>query len=114
MQREKGGEQTTVIEEPKNKNIVLKKEEQPKEVQKHYLALKLPKRVTWSEDTVNNEGMGKKKSNICCIYHKPKLNPDDPDTSSCSSCDEKGLNAYERPNHYNREHHHHNVNPEKK
>ena len=36
--------------------------------EKHYLALKLPKKVTWSEDTVNNEGMGKKKSNICCIY----------------------------------------------
>ena len=106
MQREKGGEQTTVIEEPKNKNIVLKKEEQPKEVQKHYLALKLPKRVTWSEDTVNNEGMGKKKSNICCIYHRPKLSPDDPDTSSCDSCDEKGKNAYERPNHYNRPHKH--------
>ena len=62
MQREKRGEETTVIEEePKSKKIVLKKEEQPKEVEKHYLALKLPKKVTWSEDTVNNEGMGKKK-----------------------------------------------------
>ena len=67
-----------------------------------YLALKLPKKVTWSEDTVNNEHMGHKKSNICCIYHRPKLSPDDSDTSSCDSCDEKGKNAYERPNHYDR------------
>ncbi|ORY32821.1 phosphatase inhibitor-domain-containing protein [Naematelia encephala] len=29
-------------------------------------------RVVWAEDTVDNEGMGKKKSKICCIYHRPK------------------------------------------
>ena len=98
------GNSTTVVENPGK--IVLKKED-PKEEEKHYLAMKLPKKVHWSEDTVNNEGMGKKKSNICCIYHRPKLSPDDPDTSSCSSCDEKGKNAYERPNHYDRPHHHH-------
>ena len=63
---------------------------------------KKPEEVTWAEDTVNNEHMGHKKSNICCIYHRPKLSPDDSDTSSCDSCDEKGKNAYERPNHYDR------------
>ena len=110
MQKEQGGNETTVIEESKTKKIVLKKEEEPKESKKHYLALKLPKRVTWSEDTIDNEHMGKKKSNICCIYHKPKLSPDDPDTSSCDSCDEKGKNAYERPNHYNRPSKHHDAN----
>jgi len=36
------------------------------------------------------------------------LNPDDPSSSSCSSCDEKGKNAYERPNHYDREEKKHN------
>ena len=91
-------------EESKVEEIKLKV---PEKVETHYLALKLPKKVKWSEDTIDNEHMGKKKSNICCIYHKPKLNPDDPDTSSCSSCDEKGKNAYERPNHYNRESKHH-------
>mmetsp|Transcript_7358 Transcript_7358/g.14645 ORF Transcript_7358/g.14645 Transcript_7358/m.14645 type:complete len:168 (+) Transcript_7358:181-684(+) len=30
------------------------------------------KRVTWDEDVVNNEHMNRKKSNKCCIYHKPK------------------------------------------
>ncbi|KAH8074807.1 phosphatase inhibitor-domain-containing protein [Cristinia sonorae] len=29
-------------------------------------------RVVWSEDTVDNEGAGKKSSKICCVYHKPK------------------------------------------
>jgi len=28
--------------------------------------------VTWSEDVVDNEHMGKKKSKKCCIYHKPR------------------------------------------
>ena len=112
MQKEATSGEITCVEEPKTQKIVLKKEEEePKESKKHYLALKLPKRVTWSEDTVDNEHMGKKKSNICCIYHRPKLSPDDPDTSSCDSCDEKGKNAYERPNHYNRESkHHHDPN----
>lgn len=31
-----------------------------------------PRRLTWSEDTVNNEKMGKKSSKRCCIYHKTK------------------------------------------
>ncbi|TFK83737.1 hypothetical protein K466DRAFT_471706, partial [Polyporus arcularius HHB13444] len=29
-------------------------------------------RVVWREDVVDNEGAGKKKSKICCIYHRPK------------------------------------------
>ncbi|PSK33551.1 hypothetical protein B9Z65_7438 [Elsinoe australis] len=28
--------------------------------------------VVWAEDVVDNEGMGKKSSKVCCIYHKPK------------------------------------------
>lgn len=71
------------------------------EVKSLILKEKSKKKVNWTEDTINNEGMGKKKSNICCIYHRPRLNPDDTSSDeSCSSCDEKGKNAYERPNHY--------------
>ncbi|KAG1729870.1 phosphatase inhibitor-domain-containing protein [Suillus paluster] len=29
-------------------------------------------RVAWDEDVIDNEGCGKKKSKICCIYHKPR------------------------------------------
>lgn len=28
-------------------------------------------RVRWREDTVDNEGMNKKKSKCCCVYQKP-------------------------------------------
>ena len=88
-----------MFEQPNNQQTIhLTKK--PNEIT--YLKLKLPKKVTWTEDTIDNEHMHKKKSNICCIYHKPKLSPDDSDTSSCDSCDEKGKNAYERLNHYER------------
>ncbi|KAI9639427.1 phosphatase inhibitor-domain-containing protein [Dioszegia hungarica] len=29
-------------------------------------------KVVWSEEVVDNEGMGRKKSKICCIYNKPR------------------------------------------
>ncbi|KAH8590321.1 phosphatase inhibitor-domain-containing protein [Bisporella sp. PMI_857] len=46
--------------------------------------------VQWAEDVVNNEGLGRKKSKVCCIYHAPKQNIDDSsdDSSSDSSSDE--------------------------
>ncbi|KIY44182.1 hypothetical protein FISHEDRAFT_78094 [Fistulina hepatica ATCC 64428] len=28
--------------------------------------------ITWAENVVDNEGCGRKKSKICCIYHKPR------------------------------------------
>ncbi|KAK6336056.1 Type 1 phosphatases regulator ypi1 [Orbilia blumenaviensis] len=30
------------------------------------------RRVTWTEEVVDNEGLGRKKTKICCIYHKPR------------------------------------------
>ena len=58
------------------------------------------KRVVWSEETVDNEGMGKKKSKICCIYHKPKAFDESSDESSASddsdsqSSDQEGSNYH--------------------
>ncbi|KAF8896023.1 phosphatase inhibitor-domain-containing protein [Infundibulicybe gibba] len=48
-------------------------------------------RVAWGEDVVDNEGCGKKKSKICCIYHKPKRfdessDEDSSDSDTDSSC----------------------------
>ncbi|XP_059093617.1 E3 ubiquitin-protein ligase PPP1R11-like [Tigriopus californicus] len=41
------------------------------------------KKVQWSKDTVDNEGMGKKKSKCCCIYVKPRrFVPGEPEVSS--------------------------------
>lgn len=45
---------------------------------------RLEKKVSWTEDTVDNEGMGKKKSKCCCIYQKPKSEFDETDESETS------------------------------
>ncbi|KAK5127410.1 hypothetical protein LTR85_006749 [Meristemomyces frigidus] len=45
-------------------------------------------RVRWAQDVVDNEGMGKKSSKVCCIYHKPK-EPGDSGSESDSSSDDE-------------------------
>ncbi|KAK4610601.1 Type 1 phosphatases regulator [Fulvia fulva] len=45
-----------------------------------------PRRVVWAEDVIDNEGMGKKSSKVCCIYHKPH-EPGDSDSEDSSSSD---------------------------
>lgn len=42
-----------------------------------------PRRVTWTEETIDNEHMGRRKSKICCIY--------------CSKDKDRKKNKYERP-----------------
>lgn len=42
------------------------------------------RRIQWAEDVVDNEGMGKKSSKVCCIYHKPH-EPGDSESESSSS-----------------------------
>ena len=37
------------------------------------LRLRPKHRVKWGEDVVDNEGMGKRKSNKCCIFHRRKM-----------------------------------------
>ena len=41
------------------------------------------KKIQWTEDTVDNEGLGKKKSKCCCQYIKPRKDLD------CSSSEEE-------------------------
>lgn len=38
------------------------------------------RRVHWEEGTVDNENLGRKKSNVCCVFHarNPKLDPNSP------------------------------------
>lgn len=48
--------------------------------------LKRRKKVTWTEDTVDNEHMNRRSSKVCCIFHSPD--------SSSSGCTHK--NKYER------------------
>jgi len=46
---------------------------------------RIRRRVAWDEDVVDNEGAGKKKSKICCIYHKPKRFDESSDEDSSDS-----------------------------
>ncbi|KAI0260434.1 phosphatase inhibitor-domain-containing protein [Gloeopeniophorella convolvens] len=64
-------------------------------------------RVAWDGDVVDNEGLGKKKSKICCIYHRPKRfdESSDEDSSGSESDSDDGT---ARPSHkYRHRHHHH-------
>ncbi|KAF1839221.1 hypothetical protein BDW02DRAFT_564204 [Decorospora gaudefroyi] len=40
--------------------------------------------IQWAEDVIDNEGMGKKSSKVCCIYHKPRAADESSDDSSSS------------------------------
>ncbi|KAL2019417.1 hypothetical protein VTK56DRAFT_9622 [Thermocarpiscus australiensis] len=41
--------------------------------------------VQWRSDVVDNEGLNKKKSKVCCIYHRPRAIDESSDESSSSS-----------------------------
>jgi protein phosphatase 1 regulatory subunit 11 len=47
------------------------------------------KRLQWTSDTVDNEGMGKKTSKKCCIYHKKRA-WNESDSESDGECDHPG------------------------
>ncbi|KAJ1941204.1 Type 1 phosphatases regulator ypi1 [Linderina pennispora] len=68
-------------------------------------------RVQWTDDTVDNEHMGKKKSKVCCIFRKQRQFGESDSESSSGESDDDGPNEYERmPRHKPRgkhSHHHH-------
>jgi protein phosphatase 1 regulatory subunit 11 len=37
--------------------------------------------ITWCDDVVDNEGLGKKSSKSCCVYHKPRAFDESSDES---------------------------------
>jgi len=45
------------------------------------------KKIQWTEDTIDNEGLGKKKSKCCCQYTKPRANLDDSSSESEDECE---------------------------
>ncbi|KZT23269.1 hypothetical protein NEOLEDRAFT_1136574 [Neolentinus lepideus HHB14362 ss-1] len=69
-------------------------------------------RVRWTDDVVDNEHMGKKKSKICCIYHKPRKfdESSSEESSSDSDSDSSGgpsrNRIYQHNNPYCRHHRH--------
>ncbi|KAK1674443.1 phosphatase inhibitor-domain-containing protein [Colletotrichum godetiae] len=44
--------------------------------------------VRWAEDVVDNEGLGRKSSKVCCIYHRPKGVDESSDESCSDSSDD--------------------------
>jgi protein phosphatase 1 regulatory subunit 11 len=52
--------------------------------------------IQWAEDVIDNEGMGKKSSKVCCIYHKPHAvgeSSDEGSSDESSSSDESDSGA---------------------
>ncbi|KAJ2868789.1 Type 1 phosphatases regulator ypi1 [Coemansia erecta] len=63
--------------------------------------------VRWTDDTVDNEDMNKKKSKVCCIFRKERQfgesDSDETDSSCCSGHDsDDSPNEYERMPRYGR------------
>ncbi|KAK7205467.1 phosphatase inhibitor-domain-containing protein [Myxozyma melibiosi] len=56
------------------------------------------RRVAWSDEVIDNEGMGKKKSKVCCIFHKQRrFDESSSDESSSSSDDDSDSDADHNP-----------------
>jgi len=47
---------------------------------------KKKKKINWTKDTVDNEGLGKKKSKCCCQYTKPRNNLNESSSDSEDDC----------------------------
>ncbi|KAI9446845.1 phosphatase inhibitor-domain-containing protein [Lactarius indigo] len=63
-------------------------------------------RVVWGEDVVDNEGLGRKKSKICCIYHRPRRFDESSDEDS-SGTESEADNGNARPSRDYRRHQRH-------
>lgn len=46
------------------------------------------KKLQWTEDTVDNEGLGRKKSKCCCQYRKPRQNLEESSSESEDDCED--------------------------
>jgi len=46
------------------------------------------RKVSWTQDTVDNEGLGRKKSKCCCVFHKPAKwgESDSESDGECDNC----------------------------
>ena len=58
---------------------------------------KQERHVTWDESVIDNEFMNKKKSNKCCIYHKPRKWDESDSEDSDSSSDYQRDPNYKKP-----------------
>ncbi|KKK20010.1 hypothetical protein P175DRAFT_0473233 [Aspergillus ochraceoroseus IBT 24754] len=73
------------------------------------------RRIRWSEDVIDNEGMGKKSSKVCCIYHKARPvgeSSSEESSSSSSDSDSDSDSHSDRPTSRRKCQHAHNQNGE--
>ncbi|RQM05250.1 hypothetical protein DH86_00001786, partial [Scytalidium sp. 3C] len=67
------------------------------------------RRIRWAEDVVDNEGLGRKSSKVCCIYHAPHPIDESSDESSSSDSDsDSGDDGSARPSRKDNCSHNHN------
>ncbi|PWY64713.1 type 1 phosphatases regulator ypi1 [Aspergillus heteromorphus CBS 117.55] len=52
-----------------------------------------PQRIRWSEDVIDNEGLGRKSSKVCCIYHKSRTIGDSTSESESSDSSTSGSDS---------------------
>ncbi|GES97039.1 hypothetical protein RCL_jg5106.t1 [Rhizophagus clarus] len=65
------------------------------------------RKVKWDDTVVDNEGLGRKKLKICCIYHKPRAFGESSDEDSSSSDSDDSDHDHDH-DHKNGHHHSHN------
>ncbi|KAI7905207.1 phosphatase inhibitor-domain-containing protein [Cokeromyces recurvatus] len=76
--------------------------------------------IQWDESVIDNEHLNKKKSKICCIYHKPHAVGESSDESSSSSSssdsdsDSSSNSENDRPNRLSHRNCNHNHEQKKK
>lgn len=52
------------------------------------------RRIQWAEDVIDNEGLGRKRSKVCCIFHKTReVGESSSEDDSSSSSDSDGSNG---------------------
>lgn len=81
----------------------------PRTASKPKLVLKLKEKksptIRWSDDTVDNEHLGRKSSKRCCIFHKNKVfGESDSDESDSDTEVAKRAPQAGRPKNYQRHH----------
>ncbi|KAM3145643.1 hypothetical protein pb186bvf_002189 [Paramecium bursaria] len=82
--------------------VILQNHQEAQPIQPKIKKQKNKGRVQWTEDTVDNEDLNRLKSNICCIYKKPRSEQSS-SSDTCSSDDE--VNAIERDRISKQKHH---------
>ncbi|KAI9354012.1 phosphatase inhibitor-domain-containing protein [Pilaira anomala] len=74
-----------------------------------------PRAIQWDESVIDNEHMNKKKTKICCIYHKPHAVGESSESESSSSdSDNSSSSEDERPHRNGKCTHKHPIQKKKK